>query len=153
MGVAQQLHQDSPTRLTAPPRLTANTPETAAELARLLHPDLIEVRGCVLLPWAYEAANFEGWWERLNGDRARIEGVLNHLHLWDVFDAEIEDAKLREMAEIIAGSWQAAARAAFPERDFDIGVSLDGGDYGPTVYMHPASAAGVSGPPPRGESR
>jgi hypothetical protein len=141
---------DSTTPPTAPPRLTGITPETAAELAQLLHPVLIEVGGCVLLPWAYEADNFEIWWERLNGDRARIEGVLNHLHLWDVFDADVEGAKLHELATIIAESWRAAGRAEFSGRDFEIGVSLGGGDYGPTVYMHSASPTGMSGSAPRG---
>jgi hypothetical protein len=144
---------DSPTRPVGPPRLTAVTPEVAAELARLLHPDLIEVRGCVLLPWAYEPGNFETWWERLNGDRARIEGLLNHLHLWDVVDSDVDDAKLRELAGVIVLSWRAAARAEFPERSFDVGVSLDGVDYGPTVYMHSTGADGVSGALRRGEDR
>jgi hypothetical protein len=138
---------DSPTRPVGPPRLTAVTPEVAAELARLLHPELIEVRGCVLLPWAYEAANFESWWGRLDGDRARIEGVLNHLHLWDVFDADLGDAELHELAGIIAEAWRSAAQAKFPGRGFEVSVSRDGEDYGPTVYMRSADPTFVSALP------
>lgn len=144
---------DSPTRPPAPPRLPAVAPQVAAELARLLHPDLVEVRGCVLLPWSYDPENFEVWWERLAGDRAKIEGVLNHLHLWDVFDADVEEAELRELAGIIAESWRAAARARFPGRGFEIDVSLAGEDYGLTLHMHSTNPATMSPPPRRGEGR
>jgi hypothetical protein len=72
--------------------------------------------------------------------------VLNHLHLWDVFDAGVGDAELHKLARIIAHSWQAAARAKFPERSFEVSVSSNGEDYGPTVYMRSANPVGASDP-------
>jgi hypothetical protein len=123
------------TRPPGPPRLPDVSPETAAELARLLHPELIEVRGCVLLAWAYEPDNFEAWWNELKGDRARIEGVLNHIHLWDVFDIALGAEKLGELARVIADSWRASANLRFPDRSFEISVSNGDDDYGPTIHM------------------
>lgn len=93
----------------------------------------------MLFAWAYEPDNFETWWTELKGDRVRIESVLNHVHLWEVFDADGDDAnKLGELAEVVAASWRASVAKRFPGRSFEVSVSNDDSDYGPTVYLHSA---------------
>lgn len=130
---------DTPTQPPGLPRLPDVPAWLASELARLLHPDLIKVRGCVLFAWAYRPDNFETWWTELKGDRVRIESVLNHVHLWDVFDAEGDDGnKLGALAEVVAESWRASVAKRFPGRSFEVSVSDGKDDYGPTIYMQSA---------------
>jgi hypothetical protein len=107
---------------------------TATVVSELFFPELVEVRGCVLLADGYEPANFEAWWSRTGGDRTAIERTLNHLHLWDLFDPadEPEERALDVLARRIAEGWRRTAEAAFPDRAFEVIVT---DDYGPTVVM------------------
>lgn len=111
----------------------------------LLWPTFREVRGCVLLPWVFDAASFDEWWASTRGDVRRIEAALNHLHLWDVFpDADSSPDALRYAGERLAASWSAALASQFPERDFLVRFTDDEEDYGPTVSV--SSPAGTGDP-------
>jgi len=100
-----------------------------------LSPTFREVRGCVLLPWAYEEATFDEWWSVLEGDRRRIESMVNHLHLWDVFPHDSADSDgLVALGRALELHWAAAAQFQFPDRQFDVDFS-EIGDDGPTVSI------------------
>lgn len=107
---------------------------SAVIFARLLAPELVLVRGCVILKDAYDPENFERWWQTVNGDTVRIEAVLNHLHLWDVFepDGEEDERALESLANLVARSWDLHASRVRPDRTFRVEV-MD--DYGPTIVM------------------
>ncbi len=113
----------------------------AAVLSTLLWPDFVEYDGCVLLAFKFDEAGVSNWLDHLEGDRRAVEAVVNHVHLWDVLAAKApeEYAALSALAGRIAPMWRAAARAAFPEREFDITVTDDPDDYGPTVTFASAS--------------
>lgn len=106
---------------------------TAAVLfADLMLPDLVEVRGCVLRRAAYDPAVFDEWWATEKGQVAAIERVINHLHLWDVFEPTDagEEAALSWLAGRIAESWQRHGASLFPDHRFVAEVT---DEYGPTV--------------------
>ena len=110
---------------------------------KLLQPDLVEPRGCVLLQDRFSSAVFDSWWTRLDGDISRIEEVMNHLHFWDLFDdregREVEERAVAEMAEAIATAWRWHLADRLPHRSFQVLVSRATEDgYGPTVTFRSA---------------
>jgi|GEM_PF-2861521 len=112
------------------------TPELLLVAHRFLYPEFIEIRGCVLLPWAYDDDNFEQWWSKLNGECSAIESVLNHTHVWDLFSAESKNVELdRAVAGLLVECWKVCLQSRFPDRSFDVTWKDDPEDYGPTVYV------------------
>ncbi|MGE3540683.1 MAG: hypothetical protein AB7N91_24990 [Candidatus Tectimicrobiota bacterium] len=109
--------------------------ELAIAFSTLYWPEFIDVEGCVLLRERYEAANFQEWWEKLNGDMSKIEAVINHVHLWDLFvlDENVPDKALEDLARILALCWRCALQEQFPKRIFDVHVVADDTEYGPTI--------------------
>ncbi|MCP4305869.1 MAG: hypothetical protein GY925_15465 [Actinomycetia bacterium] len=110
-------------------------------VATFLLPDFVEERGCVLLPWQFEQSTFDEWWESLDGDRSRIEDVINHTHLWDLFasrpDDPLEQHAIESLGRLVANSWERVLGADFPDRSFTVTCSNDPDtDYGPTVTFY-----------------
>lgn len=106
-----------------------STPLSLAAVATLLSPQFVEVRGCVLRADRYWPETFARWWEELRGDRQRIEAVVNHEHLADLYlnSSSRPDRRFDEaLARVVARCWRAALAEAYPERSFAIEIS--GGD-------------------------
>lgn len=107
-------------------------------LLEIVLPKLVVVRGCVLRETKYEESNFEHWWTATNGNVQAVEGVLNELHLWDLFDggsdeySESDYRALEDLAPRIANSWRSIAEAQFPDRTFTVEVE---DSYGPTISL------------------
>lgn len=100
----------------------------------LCPPSLIEVHGCVLLEELYEPNNFEHWWDQLAGDTQRVESIINHIHLRDVFNREqIPEEALSQFTLRLAELWRCALPAKVPGRRFDVQVELAPEHDGPTV--------------------
>lgn len=113
-------------------------PTGAVAAIDLFWPRFVEVRGCVLRARAYSAERFEEWWSSLEGDTRRIEAVVSHLHLWDVFDdpGSVPPEALRRLADVLAHTWRAALAQQFPGRAFDVTVSDEqDGEHGPTLSV------------------
>lgn len=111
----------------------------AVAVGNLIWPRFEEVRGCVLLANRHAEASVDQWWDQLDGDRSRIESVLNHLHLWDVFpsDDDIDDREaFRDLARVMQAAWRSALASEYPDRTFEVtctGLAADDPEYGPTV--------------------
>ncbi|GAB2601085.1 hypothetical protein [Kribbella endophytica] len=92
----------------------------------------------MLLAFKFDETGVNNWLDHLKGDRQAVEAAVNHVHLWDVLapQAPEEYTALSALAERIAAMWRAAARATFPDREFDISVT---DDYGPTITFNSAS--------------
>lgn len=106
----------------------------ALAFGEVLWPAFVVERGCVLLKERYEPSALDQWWAQLAGDVAALEAVVNHVHVWDLFDQDAVDGlegACSEMAELIAATWRCALAEAFPDRSFSVVVDND--DYGPTV--------------------
>lgn len=103
---------------------------------RLFWPDFVSVDGCVLLPWEYSPETLAGWHDRFPGDCRSIENAVNHLHLWDVFDAsETPLERLTVLGEALQLSWSSALSSQFPDRTFAVSFTNEELDYGPTVSI------------------
>ena len=111
----------------------------ALAVGSLIWPRFEEIRGCVLLADRDMAESVDRWWDQLDGDRSRIENVLNHVHLWDVFpsDDEFDDADaFRDLAQLMQAGWRSALAREYPHRAFDVtcsGLGTDDPEYGPTL--------------------
>ncbi|MFB6722390.1 hypothetical protein ACFCV3_19595 [Kribbella sp. NPDC056345] len=112
----------------------------ACSVATLLSPDFIEYNGCVVLEFVFDTGGIDAWIERFEGDRKAVEGVVNHIHLWDLFKpkSETESVALVQLAQQMAISWKVAAASQFPGRDFVVESSDGSDDYGPTVTIRTA---------------
>src|SRR5829696_6310122 len=94
-------------------------PAAAIVLAELFWPRWIEIQGCVLFADRYHPDNFQAWWTSLEGDIPRIESMINHTHLEDIWPRRLYEEfdpataqGLRSLAQILAQSWAAALRSA-----------------------------------------
>jgi hypothetical protein len=108
---------------------------TAMVLSELFFPELTKVRDCILLLSHYEPSNFDKWWASTAGDRVAVERVINHVHLWDLFEPTDEPEKraLEVLSRRVAQAWRCYAEASFPDREFEVTVT---DEYGPTVVMN-----------------
>lgn len=124
------------------PRAATSALEAAANVvgaerlllaADLFFPQFVEYRGCVLVPWNAEPSNVDRWLSECDGDVRAVESVLNHLHLWDLFPADVPDDRVARFGAALASCWGAALASQFPRRAFVTGFADDEDDYGPTV--------------------
>jgi hypothetical protein len=112
--------------------------DLAAAFFKLFWPDFVEINGCVLLRHKYSLEGFANWLQHLNGNKARVEAMMNHVHILDLFPNSPKDDVHKEelhdfLARALTLSWKAALREAFPEKHFV--VTLTHG-YGPEVSFH-----------------
>ncbi len=110
----------------------------AIAFGSLFWPRLIEVEDCVLLVERYDPDVFQQWRDRLGNEREAIERVINHVHLWDLFDPDSEGVPARELdslAAVLGRTWRAALDAQFPDRIGEVHVAREGEDYGPTLTL------------------
>jgi len=110
--------------------------ELAVAFSALYWPEFVEVEGCVLLRERYEPVNFREWKEEFGGDLSRVEGIVNHVHLWDLFqpdEASVPERAIESLGRILSCTWQCALRQQFPGREFDVRFVEDDSEYGPTI--------------------
>ncbi|MBZ4318134.1 hypothetical protein [Streptomyces huiliensis] len=118
--------------------------------SRVVRPEFVRARGCVIWERAYEPDGFEEWFRHLDGDVVRVEAMLNRFVAGDhvtVDDTAEGNAVLREVADTVAMCWEAALRTACPGRRFDVRVRDT--DDGPVVGFTSAPERGQDGDGPR----
>lgn len=120
-----------------------------AVFAQLFWPEFTEIDDCVILTEKYDPSTYLQWVEHLSGDRQRVESILNHTHVYDLFSKVTDVPCDLEIAEyvgrVLQRSWECALRNAFPERSFVVEFWTEPDEYGPTVtfYQSPAEAGGL----------
>ena len=68
---------------------------------------------------APDADNYASWFKSTAGEKHRIEAVLNHVHLVDLFANDTATLEqLVHLGERVSQMWQAKAESEFPERVF-----------------------------------
>jgi hypothetical protein len=112
--------------------------ELAIAFSALYWPEFVEIEGCVLLREHYDPANFQEWLEKLEGDKSKVERVINHVHLWDLFkldEENIPEKAIEDLARVLSLCWKCALREQFAGLDFDMRLVLDESEYGPTIFF------------------
>lgn len=105
--------------------------------AHLVHPEFIEVDGCILWERKYNQERFEEWSHQLEGDVYALENILNRFVVADAVPCEEtpeNDSALADIAAALAGSWEHALTRTFPDRTFEVDVLST--DDGPTIVFH-----------------
>jgi hypothetical protein len=101
--------------------------------ARLLWPDFVEHDGCVFLgdPIDEESErNYQGWLARTNGDKKRVEAVMNHQHILDIFSRSHHERPTREVivyiGRLMKDIYQTKLHRDFSDRTFTVEFTEDG---------------------------
>lgn len=87
--------------------------------ASLFWPSFVEIEGCVLLGTEKPAA-FDAFMKQANGDKRRVEAVLNHRHLCDLFSCAptANDAQILWLGRKLREMWASKLQRDFPEQHF-----------------------------------
>ncbi|WP_434673526.1 hypothetical protein [Pseudomonas sp. R1-15] len=111
-------------------------PEDVLLSCKLFFPDFIVDGGGVFLESKYDGGVVESWLEQFDGDLQATERMINHTHIYDVFEGcseDVDDRVFEQLAEVIALSWRLVLREKFADKDFSVVVSNSDQEYGPVV--------------------
>lgn len=116
----------------------------SAALCSVLWPTFCEVGDCILLADNASRTDVEKW-IREHHDHSKVEAIVNHVHLYDLFDAGSSDETLNEdrtletldmVGRVMQKMWKAALQDAFPQLRFAVEYSNHPDDYGPTITFY-----------------
>ncbi|WP_328382329.1 hypothetical protein OHS81_03545 [Streptomyces sp. NBC_00400] len=120
--------------------------------AWLFCPETVDYRGCVFLKENFRQGIVDDWFTNLEGDRRRIELVVNHVELWAMFsntplaDSDQLGEELPQLALALGECWQGVLSARYPDREITVEVSdEEDGSYGPTVAFWTSPAVSAAG--------
>lgn len=112
-----------------------------AAVMKLLAPPTVEYRGAVLLAFSFDRAPVDAWFLRLDGDVAKVERVVNHMHVWDILPTnDFDEDEAVRLVEPVAWFWRSALKSAYPDRRFVVDVERDA-DYGPELTFYTVAPA------------
>ena len=116
--------------------------DLAIAFAEYFWPKVVEAEGCYLFAPNYSRASLTDWLDSLEGDKSRVEAVMNHVHIYGLFENPTKnygeyDLKVYEyFAPTMQQTWQAALQMQLPEVKFDVVFATEPDDYGPTVTFY-----------------
>lgn len=113
--------------------------ELAVAFSKLFWPDFLERDGCIIRADGFVEANFAAWQQRLNGDCAAIERVMNLLHVGDLVPSDTSDldpAVRRVLGQTLVEMWAARVGSLFPDRQFVVQLEANGDEDEPTVLLY-----------------
>ncbi|WP_411384038.1 hypothetical protein ACK3BK_07635 [Pseudomonas sp. L7] len=111
-------------------------PEDVLLSSRLFFPDFVVDGNGVFLESKYDGGVVRCWLDQFNGDVQATEKMINHMHIYDVFEGCSEDVDNRvfeQLAEVMAFSWRLVLREKFSDKKFSVVVSNSDQDYGPVI--------------------
>ena len=103
--------------------------ELAVGYSRLFWPDFVEHEDCVFFA-DFAVDSYRGFMDQCNGDRRRVETVMNHRHVFDYFShagGSATEAQIIYLGRVLKDIWQAKLMRDFPHRHFV--VSFPEGPY------------------------
>ena len=98
----------------------------------------VERAGAVFVDFLFDEASYMKWLTETGEEIQPIEKILNHLHLWDIFDpkSDQEYVAVSELSRKLANTWKVSVCTAFPTRGFSVELSHEPEDYGPTITLY-----------------
>lgn len=117
-----------------------SNPDLLLSIISILYPNTIEYENCIILEKSFDKENFASW-KKESYTNTQIECVLNHLHIYDLFNNQEEGEEehclenLEYLGKIIIKFWKVALTDKYPNKTFEFVFSNEGNDYGPTIYF------------------
>lgn len=103
-------------------RFSVGRYDHAVAYAEVFWPDFILHDGCILR-YEPDLSVFKDWMESLKGDRSRVEAVMNHLHILDMFTTEhFEPTQeiVSHLAGVLKDMWSCKLIRDFPDRRISV---------------------------------
>lgn len=92
--------------------------------ARILWSDFVEHDGCILLGDSVDEANYRAFLKQTNGDKTRVEAVMNHEHILDLFSRSHHETPTRDVilykGRLMKEIWQTKLNSDFPGRKITV---------------------------------
>jgi len=113
-------------------------PSDIVHISKLFFPELVFVDDCVFFKEKYNEFNYNQWKIGLKSDSKQIERMMNHIHVYDLYEnhkEDIEDTVFLETAKLLKFSWELYFYKTFPDKALIIELSVGENDYGPTLYL------------------
>jgi hypothetical protein len=105
----------------------------------MLRPTFVLHGECVFFSWKFSVDVYDAWYQRLNGDRASIERVMNHSHICSLFPCLTghNETNIRFVAEAIRAIWEDASNRELSERRVVVALEAAGppADWNITLYQ------------------
>lgn len=123
--------------------------ELGYAFASLFWPELIEFQGGIFVAEQFREDSFDQWMQSLDGSLTKVEAVMNHLHVNDLFlntpsDDNLPSSVNMRFAASLAGCWRAAAATQFPDLpiqvECDTDIDPDVHDYEVTLFVQREAA-------------
>lgn len=118
-------------------------PELAAAFCSLFWPDFVEIEDCVFLAENFKKHSFDEWRTKLEGDRVKLESLINHVHVYDLFPNSssglVDLTAYEQVGRTLLKCWSCALSERFPDKQFKFVFSTEPDEYGPTLTFYQES--------------
>ena len=98
--------------------------------AAIFWPSFVQYESCIFRTIPDHAA-YQQWMKSMEGNCARVEAVMNHLHLADLFtssDYRPEKALLSRLGQVLKEMFSCKLARDFPDKCFEIQLTSDSED-------------------------
>jgi hypothetical protein len=118
--------------------------ELGYAFASMFWPELIEFQDGIFVAEQFSQDSFNQWMQSLDGSLTKVEAVMNHVHVNDLFmnaptDDNLPPSVKKTFATALAGCWRAAAAAQFQHLPIqvkcDTDIDPDVHDYEVTLFV------------------
>jgi hypothetical protein len=93
-------------------------------------PEFVEYDGCIFLGFdkTTDETIYRQWLKQMNGDKRRVEAMMNHRHIVDLLPASVDKPTqnlIVEFGKIIKELWDVKLKRDFPAKSFCISFPLE----------------------------
>lgn len=113
--------------------------DLAVAFSELFWPIVVKIEDCYLRAGICTLEEFRTLSAELEGNSQRIETLANHLHLYDLFFSSGYSSDIdvyEHLGHLLQKSWMCALNDQFPDVHFNVILSSEPDDYGPTLTFH-----------------
>jgi hypothetical protein len=97
--------------------------------ARILWPDFVEHDGCIFRGDGVDEKNYRAFLKQTCGDKTRVEAVMNHQHIVDLFSRSHHETPTRDvvlyLGRLMKEIWQVKLNHDFPSRKITVSFHED----------------------------
>lgn len=114
-------------------------PDDILIISELLFPKIIEIDGCLLLSFNYDANIYKEIKMKVNNETIYIEKNINRIRIYDVFSncsESISEDSFIKIGELLKFSWEIHLKNKFKDKFFKINLINEINEYGPIIEFY-----------------